>query len=113
LFVGAVCDDGDSTTSNDVVTADCQCLGTVVGVDEISTLLWNVFPNPAQDVFTVQSTETIEHLIVVDVLGNTILKQENVSQTSIEINATQWNTGVYYLTVLTNKGNYSKAVIIQ
>jgi hypothetical protein len=113
FFVGAVCDDGDSTTSNDVVTADCQCLGTVVGVEEISTLLWNVFPNPAQDVFTVQSTETIEHLIVVDVLGNTILKQENVAQTTIEINATQWNTGVYYLTVLTNKGNYSKAVIIQ
>ena len=34
LNIGDSCDDGDSTTENDVVTADCECAGTPAEVAE-------------------------------------------------------------------------------
>jgi hypothetical protein len=47
--VGAACDDGDSLTQNDMVNADCDCIGTVVSVQELRQDNWAVYPNPSSD----------------------------------------------------------------
>jgi len=49
LNVGDPCDDGDATTTNDVVTAACECQGTGSGLAVCDTIFWEVaspLPNP-------------------------------------------------------------------
>ena len=43
-FPGDACDDGDDTTINDVITADCDCVGEVDRVDEFTQWGIALFP---------------------------------------------------------------------
>ena len=53
-FPGDACDDGDDTTINDVITADCDCVGEVDRVDEFTQWGIALFPTPVQDVMHLQ-----------------------------------------------------------
>jgi len=49
LVAGAVCDDGNALTENDMVTIDCECQGTIVSVQENAVEGWVIYPNPTSD----------------------------------------------------------------
>lgn len=55
--IGDTCDDGDSTTVMDIITADCVCQGTITtgihgAAEELGMFLW---PNPTSDrAFTIR-----------------------------------------------------------
>ncbi len=113
FFVGAVCDDGDSTTTNDVVTVDCLCLGTVVGIVETETNQWNLYPNPANDQFTLRTNGAIESISVVDVMGKMVYVATGIQTDLHVVNTTSWESGLYYVTITNRDGRISKSVIIE
>jgi hypothetical protein len=53
-FPGDPCDDEDDTTINDVLTADCDCIGEVDRVDEFEAWGISLFPSPVQDVMQIR-----------------------------------------------------------
>jgi hypothetical protein len=53
-FPGDPCDDGDDTTVNDLLTADCDCVGEVDRVDEFMRWGIEVFPTPVSDVMQIR-----------------------------------------------------------
>jgi len=77
LYVGTVCDDGDSTTVNDLVGADCICSGTPILIEENQVnIKWNVYPNPTQANLIWEVEAQQAHTVqvrIVDVVGNLVL----------------------------------------
>lgn len=68
-------------------------------VEELTPLSISVAPNPANDYFTVTSNQSNDVRIkVVDVLGNTVLK-ETVMGPSKTIRTTDLRNGIYFVTV--------------
>lgn len=59
----------------------------------------SVYPNPAKDYFFVQSKENITSLELINVLGQTIAKENHVSK----INIKGISSGIYFLKVKTQK----------
>lgn len=54
-----------------------------------------VFPNPTNSNWNFSSTEMIDSVEITDVLGKTILKSNTKSE-NIIIDASQWNSGIYF-----------------
>ena len=113
MFVGMVCDDGDSTTIDDVVTVDCLCLGTTVGVAETMASKWNLYPNPANDQFTLTTDMIMESIHVVDMMGKTVFVINDIQTSMYVVNTTTWDSGLYYVTITNRNGRISKSVIIE
>ena len=74
-FPGDACDDGDDTTINDVITADCDCVGEVDRVDEFTRWGIALFPTPVQDVMHLQfrgEAQGVGSLIIQNAAGQII-----------------------------------------
>ena len=104
LHVGDACDDGDSATINDVVTASCECAGTLVGIEE-SELTLNYFPNPANDKLTIQLRDggNMEEVQITDLQGRVVFIQ-SVRAGSAILDLQLLPAGRYLLMVKSNKG---------
>ena len=71
-----------------------------IGIDEPnSNQLFSLSPNPSNGVFTLQSNTVFGQLIVTNVLGETIYKQEIVSPKT-EINLSGQSAGIYRCRVI-------------
>jgi hypothetical protein len=104
LYVGASCDDDNASTMNDVITAACECVGTMVDVEEWSTEL-RYFPNPAGEVVHVQMTnaQQIEKAVITDMQGRVLLSQ-SVFASSAVFQVHSLSAGRYTLTIHTAQG---------
>ena len=63
----------------------------------------NIFPNPSNGNFTIESTEVIDHIAIYDITGNKV-DEVHVNSTSGKINCTNISKGYYLLKVYNNKG---------
>ncbi|TVQ87844.1 MAG: T9SS C-terminal target domain-containing protein [Bacteroidetes bacterium] len=80
-------------------------------VDETEELQVNVFPNPAQDHFTIRSDFLISHVTVTDLSGRVVLSQPvNLYETRID---NPLNTGVYIVSITTAEGVFVKKVQVR
>lgn len=64
-----------------------------------------VFPNPSNDLFNIQSANTIKSIKVYDVIGNEI-NFYFINETTLKINQ---NSGIYFITI-TDISNHSKTI---
>lgn len=51
---GDPCDDGNDSTENDTINADCDCVGEPVSVAELTDAMFIAFPNPVQGKLNMQ-----------------------------------------------------------
>lgn len=76
-LVGSLCDDGDSTTTNDVVTMGCECSG-IVGVLNETMVPFQIYPNPSHSgIFVLQGNifgGEPKELIMLDLTGKVVYK---------------------------------------
>lgn len=74
----------------------------VVNVNEVAApaLYTRLYPNPARQSLTVESSATIETLIVYNTLGQVVLTKDNVAANSIQINTANLDNGMYTATVV-------------
>lgn len=82
-----------------------------IGTAEVFSVEMSLYPNPAKDEITVQFKEAPDaslHIRVIDVTGKTVLVQNNVSSTSLQLNITHLLSGNYYLIVEGENGRQVK-----
>lgn len=80
-------------------------------VDETEALQINVFPNPAQDQFTIQSDYLITHITITDLGGRVVLSQPvNLYETRIDH---PFDTGVYIVSITTAEGVFVRKVQVR
>jgi len=58
-----------------------------------------VYPNPVQYQFTVSSQEEITGIEIFSIMGTQIYQYSNLEQTSISINTSDWNPGIYVVRI--------------
>lgn len=72
-----------------------------------------LYPNPAENVFTVNSTtENIQHLTIYDNNGKAVLDQ-SMNSTTGTINVEALSSGIYFVKFRTSRGDIHKKLIIK
>ena len=117
---GALIHDGTAfygTTRQGGATFDGTCFkfvsgGSSAGIEELNDASANVYPNPADESFTISTDNSIQFsdLIITSVDGKIVHSKSNVSNFET-INSSNWTSEIYFVQ-LTNSTN-SKTVKIE
>ncbi len=99
--IGNACNDGDPETVNDIVQADCTCLGEpFTGIGEDPEASWpSVFPNPSNGTFTVAPAGPGPlEMTVHDALGRTVVAPFVIlGPAPVPLSIEQPASGTYFL----------------
>jgi hypothetical protein len=114
ILVGDACDDGDETTINDVINADCDCVGEVDGVEE-ARLAFGMFPNPTTGEVTLQVAgfHTGVTVSVLDGAGRVVWTEQNVAlQGNTVLDLSALSSGTYNVMLSDERGVSVKRLAI-
>ncbi|MEN9334733.1 MAG: hypothetical protein RLY35_1913 [Bacteroidota bacterium] len=115
--IGGTCDDGDSTTVNDVVDANCNCAGLPNSIDESSSLLFGMYPNPAIDFLNLQlpAFNGSSIINIYDAAGKAVFTQKltsgNNGATKVQISMANLSAGIFTLSWKSDDQNIRRIFI--
>ena len=69
-----------------------------------------IFPNPVEDMLTIESLSKMKQIYLFDMYGNLVLKQE-IDAHRPTLQLTNLPAGIYNLEIITATGNYEKKII--
>ncbi len=87
------------------VAGECRTLG----ISDLTSVNFNYYPNPVDEVFTIQSKTAIESISVYNLMGQVVLKPSAISHGEIDLSTL--NSGIYLVKV-TFDGGYSETLKI-
>ena len=102
------CEDMDRLLINSVEVK----VETEVSVPDAQTLELAVFPNPARSVVHIQADETIKEVRMIDMLGQVVYSEQLLSD-RYEMNVSGFQSGIYFIQVLTESGTITHKIQIQ
>lgn len=77
---------------------------TTMGLDDLESVNFNVYPNPSNNVWNVKTSNSVINSIqVVDILGKQVVSL-NPNSTEVQIDASTLNTGLYFARIESNSG---------
>lgn len=86
---------------------------TTTSVNENITRIFNLFPNPTSEQITIVFEAQEKRIIqLTDILGNEILRIEN-NELSLQLDASNYPKGVYFIKVESDKGTSSQKIVVQ
>lgn len=97
---------------NFVIEGTPSSLGTVS--NEFKNL--NVYPNPTNDIITIQSTDVLEDaaIVIYDITGrqlNQNLRLNKINSNSLTVDFSSFANGTYFLTIKTNNNQSTRQII--
>jgi len=98
----------NSGLEESVAIDSVQFLGLLVGVSDLSTNLFKLFPNPTTGQLYIDS-ELDFKIDVMDVSGSIILKQESSSM----IDLSHFSKGIYFIKIITAQGISIEKIILE
>ena len=105
-------DECESAPAMDVAMENDYVSVLITGIDNPEASLTNVYPNPAQDVVNVTSTLPMTQLTVTNYVGQVVYNNEMNDATSVQLNTSSYQTGVYLVKIETANGVVTKRVVI-
>lgn len=97
--------------------AGCDSIATLVlsfdevGIDELTSDLVQIFPNPTQNYLTVSFKEfKTASLVIYDLQGKILIDKKEMKSGEI-ISVEQFNKGVYMIQIQTEKGNITERLV--
>ncbi|WP_322550017.1 T9SS type A sorting domain-containing protein [Flavobacterium psychraquaticum] len=102
---------GEFNTSNSAGGIS-KYTGTVLSTQSFESNGLSIYPNPINNMFTIQNENNIgiNSVTIVDINGRTV-KNIDVSTIENEINISDLNSGVYFLNITNDKGLATKKII--
>lgn len=85
---------------------------TLTGITNIGVEGFKLFPNPADQSFTLRSTNLIDNYRVTDLLGN-VLFIGSPHKSSVSIDAAAMASGIYLVEVTTVRGTYLNKITVK
>ena len=70
-----------------------------------------VYPNPAQNLFTIELPQKKHDLEISDMTGRKVYSQKNVSG-KIEVDCSNFQNGIYVIQASTSKSSFFQKIII-
>jgi hypothetical protein len=75
-----------------------------VGINDPTNNSLSLYPNPANDVVNIVSTNDIKTIEVLNYIGQTIYTNMNVNLKKVQLNVTSFKAGVYFVKITTTSG---------
>jgi hypothetical protein len=75
-----------------------------VGINDLTNSSISMYPNPANDVLNIVSTNDVKTVEVLNYIGQTVYTNMNVNLKNIKLNVTGFKAGVYFVKVTTTSG---------
>ena len=97
---------------NTPISATVTFIVVPIGNNDILTRILNIYPNPAETYFKINSSENINNLTIINSLGQIVKEYKNVSD-SDQINIEGLKTGLYVIKIQTNNGDKTLQLIIK
>jgi hypothetical protein len=72
-----------------------------------------LYPNPVDSHINILSSDTsdvITYIQLFDILGK-LIYEENVNKSSLQINMSSYNEGVYFVRIISNKSEFKHKII--
>lgn len=93
---------------------DFSCDQVILGTTELIGNDFNIYPNPTTGSFTLTLDESASNfeLIIRDMAGRIIQKEQNLNQKSVNVNLIT-STGLYFVTIKSNGITSTKRLVIQ
>ncbi len=85
-----------------------------VNIENISENI-NIYPNPASNFVTIETNNIIENIYIYNTVGQIVgnSKFQNFKTSKVEINVSDLQSGIYFLNIKTENGNFVEKLIIQ
>ncbi|MCB0464694.1 MAG: T9SS type A sorting domain-containing protein [Aequorivita sp.] len=85
----------------------------VLGVDENNLNTISLYPNPASSVLNIELPKNMQtgQITVFDILGKEVYSQEFESKDNLGINILNWNSGSYFLKVVSGENTQTERFI--
>ena len=103
-----------TVTTDSTLAVVCweDCLDCPAGIDVLNENGIVIAPNPATTALSVSAKTEIHHVAIYDVNGR-LVQSVAVNGVSASLNVSGMNHGLYLVSVTTNKGVYTKRVIVE
>lgn len=87
----------------------------VVGLNEINTTNFSIYPNPASELVNVTLPKDITRydIEINDAAGRVVLSEKAQSQTKFQINISDWPTGIYQFHIISNGVTSTQQMIVR
>ena len=101
--VKSICNNGTSEASDEA----CITTSNNESISDITTA-FNIYPNPVNDKLIISTNENINEIRIYNIIGITIYSKEgNINS----IDMTDFNSGLYFINIKTDKGEVTKQFI--
>jgi len=96
-----------------------RVIDATTGLNEAGSLqnLFSIYPNPVSDFLNIQFTSTTSgnvKISVTDVLGQQMISQKiPSSQNNFQLNASEWNNGIYFITVKNGQVTNTQKILVR
>jgi ABC-type Fe3+-hydroxamate transport system substrate-binding protein len=108
ILFEATDDSGNISNCSFVLTVDDS---NNISNDVLSSLI-HVYPNPADDILTVEWQELqIDGITIFDITGKKVREIVHPIAKTLQINISYWSRAVYFVKISTNKGIYTSNII--
>ncbi|WP_395092564.1 T9SS type A sorting domain-containing protein [Vaginella massiliensis] len=84
-----------------------------LGVDNISKVSANVYPNPVHDVLTIESKSNLESVEIFNIAGQKVNSLMKVNKAKTEINVSRLTPGVYIVRTVDVNGNVNSYKVVK
>lgn len=92
------------------ILIDDIAVGSGSGVNEVAeSTSVSIYPNPAKDFVTINAPSTIKSVKVYNTVGQLVI-EKSVKEISTKVSVSDLNTGVYFVTIETEKGTYTQKI---
>ena len=82
-----------------------------VGIDEVAEAAWNLYPNPASSVVTIDGVKGQAEVTVTDINGRAVLTQKLTQTHTLDIS--HLSAGTYFVTVTTDADSAVRKLIVK
>lgn len=97
----------DSAAVSYVILDDAGCAS---GLNEFASANVVLYPNPVNTILSVESSELINAVVVVDMIGKQVYRMDNVAKTFVNVDLSTLVKGSYFVRVKTTNGEIIKKI---
>lgn len=81
-----------------------------LGINDINSLEFKVYPNPTTDIVNITTKENIVSYQVYDMGGKLLVEKNKLDKKEVKVNLESYQKGIYLLNIKTNKRSYTQKV---
>lgn len=99
-------------TDNGCVDTSACFLVDFTGLTDLQSAGISIYPNPSTGLFTIESVQSLETIQIMDIRGRLVYEASSLNESSLDVNISNENAGVYYVRISGAFGTITEKVVL-